>query len=505
MKPIFCSATACRLFDHRSESYSLICERRRPRSLHLQGLHHEAFPSRVEGRESVAALVTVTDVEDHQQSDSPNRVRVSSALGGRGPAAAEPGGWGRGSSEAQEGDAEDEAGDAQGLVICATTARETENPWSETWLSDLWKPSFPSADLVDAAAAMFPADDAWRGREGPVWRVIVSPGAVSIESKDYARAERTQERWVKAQAAMVDQLAIHLAKHGEFPEAPDPTREITGWSRKSRARMVRTLCELDYAPLFTDSTRLLAMITLTYPGSWEIVAPDGATAKGHVRAFQLRYKRAWGEPFIGIWKQEFQRRGAPHFHILTRPPHGKAAVSRRGAVGEGLAFREWLSIVWADVVDHPDQEQRRRHVLAGTGVDYAEGLRATDPRRVAVYFTKHGSFQAKEYQHCVPELWQAPGKGPGRFWGYWGLEKARAGAELTPMDAVRVARTLRRWARAQGTTRQVTRPRVEQATGRIRYRNTRTRVVRCKSGRGWVSVNDGPAFAATLARLLVAE
>jgi hypothetical protein len=454
----------------------------------------------------VASPVTVAVGQDHSQQAPSDEGHVLSVPGGRGQAAAEPGGLGRVSAAgAAEGLEAAEAGSPEGLVICATTRRELENPWSETWLSDLWKPAFPSADLVDAAAAMFPADAPWSGREGPVWRVIVSPGAVSIESKDYARAERTQERWVKAHAAMVDQLAQRLAETGEFPEAPTPTREITGWSRKSRARMVRTLCELDYVPLFTDSTRLLAMVTLTYPGAWEVVAPDGAAVKAHLDQLRKRYQRAWGETLICVWKLEFQRRGAPHFHLLTRPPHGTAAIGKRHVVGEGLAFREWLSIVWADVVDHPDQEQRRRHVLAGTGVDYAEGLRATDPRRVAVYFTKHGSFQAKEYQHCVPELWQAPGKGPGRFWGYWALVKARAGAELTPMDAVKVARTLRRWARAQGTTRQVTRPRVEQATGRVRYRNTRVRVARCKNGRGWVSVNDGPAFAATLARLLVAE
>lgn len=65
----------------------------------------------------------------------------------------------------------------------------------------------------------------------------------------------------------------------------------------------------------------------------------------------------------------------------------------------------------------PDPEERRKHELAGTGINYAEDLRASDPKRVAVYFTKHGTFGAKGYQHRVPEPWQGPGKGPGRFWG----------------------------------------------------------------------------------------
>jgi hypothetical protein len=46
-------------------------------------------------------------------------------------------------------------------------------------------------------------------------------------------------------------------------------------------------------------------------------------------------------------------------------------------------FKTWLSITWTEIVDHPDAEQRRRHRGAGTGVDYAEGIKLTDPRRMA--------------------------------------------------------------------------------------------------------------------------
>src|SRR5690606_6166696 len=129
----------------------------------------------------------------------------------------------------------------------------------------------------------------------------------------------------------------------------------------------------------------------------------------------------------------------------------------------------------ADIVGHQDPEQRRRHRLAGTGIDWSEGLRARDPRRVSVYFTKHGSFAAKEYQHCVPEAWAEPGQGPGRFWGYWHLEKAAYGAEVAAADAIAAGRVLRRWARSQGVTRQVSAPRVNTRTGEARYRAVRRR------------------------------
>ena len=42
----------------------------------------------------------------------------------------------------------------------------------------------------------------------------------------------------------------------------------------SRSSMCRTFAELDYSPL-AESGRIPAMVTLTYPGDWEVVAPDG--------------------------------------------------------------------------------------------------------------------------------------------------------------------------------------------------------------------------------------
>jgi hypothetical protein len=68
-------------------------------------------------------------------------------------------------------------------------------------------------------------------------------------------------------------------------------------------------------------------------------------------------------------------------------------------------FRRWLSITWADIVAHPDHEELRKHRAAGTGVDYAEGIRLNDPRRMAVYFAKYGTTGRKDYQHHVPREW----------------------------------------------------------------------------------------------------
>lgn len=370
---------------------------------------------------------------------------------------------------------------------------------------------------------MFEALPRWDGHEGPRARIEIGPGVIGIRRTDLARRERTAERAVASAIKRVDELAAELAKTGQFPEPPAPRRAIIGWSRKSRARMVRALGEIDYLPMFRDPANVPAMVTLTYPGDWLTVAPHGFAVKAHLDELLHRYKRAWDADLLCVWKLEFQRRGAPHFHLLTVPPHGTAG-GRGDAAGHGLAFKQWLSVVWADIVDHPDPSEYLKHLAAGTNVDFAEGLRLRDPRRAAVYFTKHGAFRAKEYQHCVPEPWTVPGHGPGRFWGYRKLVRKVWSVEIRPADATVLARTLRRWSRAQQTTqeRDVWRTRGggvrivdwsdRQVVGlagaqlvqsrRARKRTVRRRVQRMQGGAGWVSANEAASFAADLARYL---
>lgn len=407
-----------------------------------------------------------------------------------------------------------------------------------------YRPRFPAADLLDAVQDFLPAMEAWDGHEGPRARLTYSPGAVGVSRKNYAKIERTYERASVHDRRDADMLAAELLARGHFPEPPAPRQEVLHWSRKSRCNMVRALCEIDYvAPLSASNPTgpLLrpgdppAMVTLTYSGDWETVAPNGKAVKRHLALFRRRFQRAWGLKLKAVWKMEFQRRSAPHFHLLMVPPRGVARVG----VGTGMRFKQWLSAVWASIVDHPDPVEYVKHLGSGTRVDYNEGLRASDPKRVAVYFTKHGGMRAKEYQHIVPESWRGPGDGPGRWWGYWHLRRVVHGVELYERDRVIAARTLRRWARAQGTTQLVDvvhyrggRPvpatydviglagkaylgyaadRLHVVDGRIsviaqrherrgRKRSARRRVMRMRGGAGWVSVNDGAAYVSQLGR-----
>jgi hypothetical protein len=296
------------------------------------------------------------------------------------------------------------------------------------------------------------------------------------------------------------------------------------------SRMTKRLATLDWTP-FSSLAWAPAAVTLTYPDRWLELAPDGRTSKKHVRRFEKRFYRAWGFEPIWVWKMEFQRRGAPHFHLLmVTPKPGMRAgdwrrnsqVRIRAAVGDDMLFRQWVGVVWADVVGEPNPEERQKHINAGTRVDFKEGARCVDPRRAAVYFTKHASFADKWYQNVVPEEWQGPGDGPGRFWGYKGLDRATAVVTIEGEDSVQAKRIMRRWNRAQRTTLKIKRQpvlvdgkpvsvpvtrkrtvdRVNRKTGVIRTRKVNRRVsyLSNASGGGFLCVNDGPDFASRLVR-----
>ncbi len=424
-----------------------------------------------------------------------------------------------------------------GLVICAENVRDPLLDGIATGdlrAIDALGLRFPSPEMVTAAAALFEPAAPWASGPGLLstepesgrFRITVGPGVVRLGWTNPVRAEKAAERAVSHHQRDVDDAKFHVrndleldAGHGDQAVVSltrrSPTEDdrcctggvITEWSRKSRSAMCRTFAELDYTPL-VESGRVPAMVTLTYPGDWEIVTPDGASVKRHMVLWRKRFQREYGEPARYIWKLEFQRRGAPHIHLWMAPPISP------GRSGRG--FAQWLSASWAQIVDHPDPEQKARHLLAGTAVDVRSGLKACDPKRLAIYFTKHSSPNLngdKEYQHIVPELWQQPGRGPGRFWGVYGLKKAIAIVEVAQDAYLTARRIVRRWSRSQVAygdpgsrfpTAVVPRtavrlvPRVNRNAGAVKYRKVRRRRTLCNQGGlagGYALVNDGPGFA----------
>lgn len=374
---------------------------------------------------------------------------------------------------------------------------------------------FPCECDVSGAAARIAVVS---GESSDVAQIDVSPGSIQLRNKPVEPAPERPE--------------------GKEPEVRKP---ITSWTVKSRRRMLRVFATLDYAPLY-EGDRIPMRVTLTYPEAWQAVAPDGEAVDRHFAMFERRFVRAWGEPLLCVWKREFQKRGAPHIHLTARRPVGRAGAGRhavyqaamatweasgqvsprpryRKAVGDGLSIREWLSETWADIVNHPDPEQRELHRKAGTKVDPDEVLRFKDPKRLAVYFSKHAQYQHKEYQNEPPPEWE--GRHVGRFWGVRGLQPMVESVLVDRADYQVMRRTLRRWSARRkvwdakqrrylwvgaGKSIQVwqeKRRKEDDVTVRwcelVKLWGSRTRM-RGKSGT--LCVNDGPAIARTLAQLL---
>ncbi len=380
-----------------------------------------------------------------------------------------------------------------GLVSSAITARGESDG---TLAALVGRPPrrFPSPDLVGLAAATVAQGSTvgrWDGSEGPRWFFTVSPGSVRISSTDLSKGQRRSNREAQQHDGDVTELVRQLVEEGAF-RPPRPARaRIVSWSPKSRANMVRRLVTLDYGPLVAAGEQ--CMVTLTYPGEWQSVAGDPRAVKGHLRAFQMRWTREFGAP-LAVWKMEFQRRGAPHFHLMMPSPPSLSTA----------AFRQWVGENWAQIVDHQDPEQRELHEKAGTAVDYASGTKMTDPKRVAVYFTKHGLWSSKEYQNQPPSQWTDGGGSVGRFWGYWGLRPVESPVMLTGAEALDVVRTLRRWSagsrylrvqRVQRGTRWIPPTAAEDGRHVAGYRAVRRPVRRLRGSAGFLSVNDGPSTA----------
>ncbi len=342
----------------------------------------------------------------------------------------------------------------RGLVIYSKTVRKNSQN------------KFVSGEDIENAVSHFPQPKKI-GLNETRHIVLVSPASIRVSKREPKEPGKKVANW-------------------------KPREPVISWSDKSRSKMVERLATLDYSP-FEISDSLLAFITLTYPADWLAVVPTAASAKKHFHSLRKRFERQFHRPFYAVWKMEFQRRGAPHFHLLAPVP-------------SGVGFAEWLSHAWANAVKHPDPLQRANHLIAGTGVDRAKGLNADTAQRISYYFSKHSSANkgVKEYQNTPPKEWVEAGS-VGRFWGYWGLEPLTREAIVSETHALFISRCLRRWQRANAKTIRVKVWRTDIRTGR-RYQRTVRRRYRVHSGsQAFRLVPNGSVFAEQLGQYLARQ
>jgi hypothetical protein len=183
-------------------------------------------------------------------------------------------------------------------------------------------------------------------------------------------------------------------------------------------------------------------VTLTYPAEF---VKDGNVSMRDLKAFRNRWERHYGMP-MAVWKREYQRRGAVHFHMAILRPAEKIPLAE---------IQRWVKQAWFEIVGSGDEKHRRR----GTGV---EVLR----KPPVAYFSSHGLHgrDKKGYQNEVPEDF----RNPGRFWGVWNISPEWNEVELAPEEFVEVRRLMRSWARSR-------RMKVRRNGGRVQGQWVRSR------------------------------
>ena len=206
---------------------------------------------------------------------------------------------------------------------------------------------------------------------------------------------------------------------------PVPRGRVSEFSAASRRRLRRTIAS-------TDLTKLSLFVHLTYPREFN---PDSDVYKAHLDNFSRRMERAYPEAGF-IWKLEFQKRGAPHFHVFVWGIPDFENVGRwdadlkRKLDRSSCMFRIWLSETWYEIVGSGDL----RHFRAGTRVE-----RIASREKAMAYCSGYAS---KDDQ-------TQPGNYVGRYWGAC-LRKNIPWApvvhvELTDAEAKVARRTLRRY------------------------------------------------------------
>ncbi len=202
--------------------------------------------------------------------------------------------------------------------------------------------------------------------------------------------------------------------------------KVTDFSKASRRRLLRLLNSVD-----RESAPLPYFVTLTYHRTWPH-SHEGR--KRHLDAFRKRLERKLGR-FSSVWRLEFQKRGAPHYHLLLFLEPGQVAANvgqgRRGLEREALTKLQCMVSWFWNAVAEPDS---REHLAAGTNVQ-----RVRSWRGVNAY--------AAKYMGKLETL--APSSaGIGRFWGVWRRDLLPISYEHTAIemgDYFRLRRVFRRF------------------------------------------------------------
>jgi hypothetical protein len=175
--------------------------------------------------------------------------------------------------------------------------------------------------------------------------------------------------------------------------------EITEFSRQSRKRLMQL-----FASVAESAVRESAVfIGLTYHRDWP-ATPAGCRAQ--LRAFLKSLRRQYPNTAV-IWRLEFQRRGAPHYHLLV--------------VGTPFVDSELVTTWWGDIA-HGESEYH--------------GRMATNTQQIKTWY--HAcAYVSKEIAKVSQSKW---GEKNGRYWGVEGRQFLPAEVDEIPLTLPQFSR-----------------------------------------------------------------
>lgn len=222
--------------------------------------------------------------------------------------------------------------------------------------------------------------------------------------------------------AMQEMIMLHGEDYNDeqfwrFKKIQKPPKrekgDIKGFSRSSRYRLLKKLNQLN-----PDNCSNYYHITLTYPKDFPT---EGEIYKGDLDAFLKRVKRKFGAEIMYLWKLEFQKRGAPHYHIILYIP-SDARIK---------FLRDWFGLNWFQVVQRYWDTKDTLHKYAGVSVDKIDNL-----KMAGSYLSKYISKDEDDSASAQGRYW-----GCSKNWGHTILEDQ----SLTAIQLIILRRLLKRY------------------------------------------------------------
>lgn len=287
-----------------------------------------------------------------------------------------------------------------------------------------------------------------RPQHPPTMPVLTGSPCLQVwERASTVRVSQGAASWAKGAKDYAGALLKTSVSPQPKDEAPIPVAEqvvrkfIGELSKGSRRRLMQKLATI-------DAVATALFVTLTWP-TW--AAPDREQWHRAWDRWRKRFGREWPMA-AGIWRREYTKAGVVHIHLLVfNIPIDRATIRQ---------LQEWTATAWADVVEAPEYERRRR-----------VGTRVEVPRIGAAVSRYIGKYAAKVADGDGTE------RPMGRWWGTFGGSTAipytlPTDIPLTDAEGHAIRRTMERWLQAK-------RRRRERVTGRrIKGRPPRPRASR---------------------------